>query len=221
MSVTGSIDIPAALAAVAKRPLGAGTTQKNRNAALEMIGRESLVTGAFSYRIAAVQRVEGDLLDFGAGTLKVPALTRVAAGLTATAAVACTLGGALESRVSALCKERRVSLAFVLDELGNELLMYTVRHALSQIRREARRSGESSGSSFSPGCSGFALDQQAAVIALAGGECHGISVTSHGMLNPVKSRSMIIAIGPGLTTQPLRKRCETCSSRKICRYRGL
>ena len=221
MSVIGTIDIPAALAAVAKRPPGAGTSQNTRSTALEMIGRESLARAAFSYRIAPVQRVCGDVLDFGAGTLRVPALVDVATGLTSIAAVVCTLGAAFGVRVSTLCTERRLSLAFVLDELGNELLMYTVRQALLQIRRDARRSGESSGSSFSPGCSGFALDQQGAVVALAGGECQGISVTSQGMLHPVKSRSMIIPVGPGLTAQPLHKRCATCSSRKQCRYRGL
>ncbi len=221
MSVIGDIDVRAALAAVAKRPLTAGTVQKTRNAALEMVGQESLARPIFSYRRAPVQAVCDDLLDFGVSTLRVPGLVDVSAGLTSVTAVVSTLGAAFEERVSALCAERTLSLAFVLDELGNELLMYTVRQALLQIRLEARRHGESSGSSLSPGCSGFALDQQAAVVALAGGERHGISVTSRGMLHPVKSRSMIIPAGPGLTAQPLHKRCVTCSSRKHCRYRGL
>lgn len=221
MSVIGEVDIPAALAAVAKRPLSAGTAQKSRSAALEMIVRESLTRAAFSYSTVPVQDVYDDVLDFGSSELRVPGLADVSTRLTAVTAVVCTLGAAFEARVSALCAERKLSIALVLDELGNELLMYTVRQALLQIRREARRQSLSSGSSLFPGCSGFALDQQAAVVALAGGGFSGVSVTSHGMLYPVKSRSMIVAIGTGLTAQPLRKRCETCSSRKRCRYRGL
>lgn len=221
MPVIGEIDIPAALVAAAKRPLTAGTAQKSRSAALEMIGQESLARPAFSYCSATLQNVCDDVLDFGGSALRVPGLRDVSTGLTAVTAVVCTLGAAFEARVSALCTERKLSLALVLDELGNELLMYTVRQALLQIRLEARRQSLSSGSSLSPGCSGFSLDQQAVVVALAGGERQGISVTSQGMLLPVKSRSMIIPVGAGLSPQPLHKRCETCSSRKKCRYRGL
>ena len=221
MPVTGEIDIPAAVAAVAKRPLSAGTAQKTRSAAVEMIRQESLAKPAFSYRIEPVRAVCDDLLELGSSAIRVPGLVDVSTRLTAVAAVVSTLGAAFEARVSDLCTERKLSLAFVLDELGNELLMYTVRQALLLIRREVRRQRFSSGSSLSPGCSGFALDQQAAVVALAGGGRLGVSVTSLGMLHPVKSRSMIIPVGTGLSAQPLHKRCETCSSRKKCRYRGL
>jgi hypothetical protein len=221
MSVIGEIDISAALVAAAKRPLSSGTSQKSRRAALDMIGQESLARPVFSYSIVPLQGVNDDLLDFGNSALRVPGLTAVSNRLTAVTAVVCTPGAALEARVSGLCKERKLTLAFVLDELGNELLMYTVRQALLQIRLEARRQSLTSGSSLSPGCSGFGLDQQAAVVALAGGEHLGISVTSQGMLHPVKSRSLIIPVGTGLSAQPLHKRCETCSSRKKCRYRGL
>jgi hypothetical protein len=221
MSAFGEIDIPAALAAVAKRPLSAGTSQKSRNAALEMIKHESLAKPAFCYNIVPLQKVYDDVLDFGNSSLRVAELAAVSTRLSAVTAVVSTLGDKLERRVSELCNERRLSLALVLDELGNEMLMYTVRQALLHIRREARRQSLTSGSTLSPGCSGFALDQQVAVVALAGGESHGISVISHGMLHPVKSRSMIIAFGSGLSAQPLHKRCVTCSSRNHCRYRGL
>jgi hypothetical protein len=186
-----------------------------------MVGQESLASPAFTYRIEPVRAVCDGVLDLGSSSIRVPGLVDVSTRLTAVAAVVSTLGAAFEARVSDLCTERRLSLAFVLDELGNELLMYTVRQALQQIRREVRRQRLSSGSSLSPGCSGFALDQQAAVVALADGGRLGASVTSQGMLHPVKSRTMIIPIGTGLSAEPLHKRCETCSSRKKCRYRGL
>lgn len=221
MSVIGDIDVQAALAAVAKRPPRSGTAPKLRHAALAMIGEEALAKPAFSYRIVPVQNVCAADFDFGQCSLRVPALATVATNVTAVVSVVCTLGAALEARVSALCSERMLSLALVLDEIGNELLLNSVRQALLQIRCEARQQGLSSGNSLSPGCSGFALEQQAAVVALAGGNRLGISVTSHGMLNPVKSRSLVVAIGTGLSAQPLHKRCEACSSRKQCRYRGL
>lgn len=221
MSVIGDIDIPAALAAVAKRPPRSGTAPKLRQDAVAMIGEEALAEPAFCYRIVPVQSACSADFGFGRSTLRVPALAGVSTRVTAVASVVCTLGPALEARVSDLCAERRLSLALVLDEVGNELLLSSVRQALLQIRREARQQRLSSGSSLSPGCSGFTLDQQTAVVAMAGGDRLGISVTSHGMLTPVKSRSLIVAIGTGLSAQPLHRRCESCSSRKQCRYRGL
>lgn len=221
MQVISDIDIPAALSAVAKRPPRTGTTPKLRDAAVAMIREESLAMPAFSFRIVPVQNAGDSDFGFGESTLRVPALAAVADRVAAVASVACTLGTSLEARVSDLCIERKLSLALALDEVGNELLLDSVRQALLQIRREARRQCSTSGDSLSPGCSGFALDQQAGVIALAGGDRIGISLTSHGMLNPVKSRSLIVAIGTGLSAQPLYRRCDACSSRKECRYRGL
>jgi len=215
------IDVPTALAALEKRPPRTGTTPKFRHAAVALIREESLAKPAFIFRIVPVQNSCKADFGFGESRLRVPALATVAERVTAVASVICTLGTSLEARVSALCIERKLSLALALDEVGNELLLNTVRQALLQIRREARRQCLTSGDSLSPGCSGFALDQQAGVIALAGGDRIGISVTSHGMLNPVKSRSLIVAVGTGLSAQPLHRRCDACSSRKECRYRGL
>ena len=215
------IDVPSLLAAIEKRPPRTGLVPKFRQAAVAMLRDEALAKPQFVFRIVPVQNSLDADLDFGESRLHVPALAGVASKVTSVASTVCTLGTSLEARVSALCTERRLSLALALDEVGNELLLNSVRQALLQIRREARRQGVSSGNSFSPGCSGFALDQQAGVVALAGGDRIGISVTSHGMLNPVKSRSLIVAIGAGLSAQPLYRMCDECSSRKQCRYRGL
>lgn len=221
MTVIGEIDISDALVAAAKRPSSAGTTRTSRTVVLDMTRQDALARPTFSYHTVPVKSAGNEILDVGAGTLRVPGLRGISTSLTAISAVVCTIGAALEARVSDLCTERKLSLAFALDELGNELLMYTVRQALLKIRVDARRQLKTSGSSLSPGCSGFTLDQQATVIALAGGEHHGISVTTSGMLHPVKSRSMIIPVGTGLSPQPLYKRCESCTSRNQCRYRGL
>jgi hypothetical protein len=215
------IDVPLALAALEKRPSRTGTAPKVRHAAVAMIRDEALAKSEFVFRVVPVQNSLDADFGFGESRLHVPALADVASKVTSVASIVCTLGTSLEARVSALCIERKLSLALAIDEVGNELLFNSVRQALLQIRREARRQCVSSGNSFSPGCSGFALDQQAGVVALAGGDRLSISVTSHGMLNPVKSRSLIVPIGAGLSAQPLHRRCDECSSRKQCRYRGL
>ena len=220
MTVITDIDISRALAAAAKRPRVAGASPKARREALALIENEALVAPACSYRQLPVREASGALLDFGESMLKVPGFAAVSAKLTGVTAVACTLGPALEGRVSTLCAGRRLSLALALDEVGNELLMYTARLVALRIRGEARREGLSAGETLTPGGRGLTLDQQQAVIAMAGGDRLGITVSEQGMLFPVKSRSMVVPIGEGLAAHPLRRRCERCSSREKCRYRA-
>jgi hypothetical protein len=221
MTGVGYIDIARALAAAAKKPRAAGAKPKARGEAVAMIEKEMLAAPAFTYRTLPVREVHGELLDFGDALLRAPGLEPFSSQLTAVTAVVCTLGPALEARISALCAGRKLSLALALDEVGNELLFYTVRHVTLLIRGETRRRGLSAGATFSPGCRDLPLDQQAGVIAMAGGERLGITVTEKGMLFPVKSRSLVVGIGMGLSAPPLHRRCDTCSSRDTCRYRAL
>jgi hypothetical protein len=220
MTLVADIDLHLALAAVAKRPAPAGSAPKLRREAISLVAAEGLATPAFAYRTTALQNVSGVLFDFGDQQLHAPGLTAVAAGLNAVASVVCTLGPVLEERVSELCNKRRLSLAFALDAVGNELLFYTARRASLAVRGDARAHGWTSGDPLVPGGNGLPLDQQGAVVALAGGAQLGVGVTAQGMLYPVKSRSMVIGVGTGLTAKPLLRRCESCSSRGTCVYRA-
>lgn len=220
MTVTGCMDITPALAASARRPLSAGLAPKVRHEAIATVKGEGLAMPSYSYRITKLRDASGGVLDFGHTSICAPGLAEVSTRLIAIAAVVCTLGPALEARVSQLCAGRRLSLALALDRLGNELLMYTARQIMLMVRAEARRQGLSVGDAISPGGRGLLLDQQGTVVALTDGAQLGVSVSDQGMLLPVKSRSMVIGVGPGLTAKPLRRRCEDCSSRGTCGYRA-
>lgn len=219
MTATGGIDIALALAASARRPSPAGTAPRVRQEAIAMVKEEGLAAPVYSYRIATVRNACGEMLDFGPVSICAPGLADVSSRLTAVTAIVCTLGPAIEERVSQLCAGRRLSLALALDRLGNELLMYTARQVMLMVRAEARKQGLSIGDAISPGGRGLLLDQQGTVVALTDGAQLGVRVTDQGMLYPVKSRSMVIGVGPGLTAKPLRRRCEGCSSRETCSYR--
>jgi hypothetical protein len=220
MAVVADIDLSRAFAAAMKRPRVTGPALKARQESLSLIVSESLVAPKCSFRNIASRELRGTPAELllGDGALQTPGVEAVG-GLTGVTAVACTLGPALEQRVSALCAERKLSLALALDELGNELLIYTVRLAARKVRDEARRLGLSTGDMLTPGGRGLPLDQQAEVVGLAGGEQIGITVTQKGMLLPVKSRSTLVSVGKDLTEKPWRRRCDTCSSREQCRYR--
>ena len=220
MMATGIIDVAPALAASARRTSSAGTAPKVLQEAIAMMEEDGLAIPAYSYRSTEVRGASGEVLDFGPASICAPGLAEVSTRLTAVTAVVCTLGPAIEERVSQLCAGRRLSLAFALDQLGNELLMYTARRVLLLVRAAARQQGLSIGDALSPGGRGIQLDQQGTVVAMADGARLGVSVTDQGMLHPVKSRSMVIGVGSGLTAKPLRRRCEGCSSRGTCGYRA-
>jgi hypothetical protein len=96
------------------------------------------------------------------------------------------------------------------------MLFRLADRSVGAIRRRARREGLESGIEVSPGDRGVPLDQQATVLALAGAARIAVSVSGTSMLSPVKSLSVLIALGHGLGPRPARGRCNCCPSRDRC-----
>ena len=211
-----SVDLALALRHLSARPHPLRSGARARGEALETIQREALARPAFGYRILQVQNVRGDAIDVGDATLNAPALAAETLGLKAVAAAVCTLGPAVQERISALFATRRRSLALALDTVANELLFRLADRASATIRREARRAGLGVGSEASPGDPGVPLEQQARVLALADAARIGIHATCAGMLWPMKSLSFLVALGPNLRGRSAPQRCNCCPSRDRC-----
>jgi hypothetical protein len=211
-----SVDLSLALRQVCVRPGPLRSGAGARDQALEMIEREALASPAFSYRILPVQTVLGDAIGVGEAVLDAPALATDTGELKAVAAAACTLGSAVQERISALFATRRRSLALALDTLANELLFRLADRTFATIRREARRTGLGIGIEASPGDPGVPLAQQARVLALADAARIGIHAIGAGMLAPVKSLSFVVALGPNLRRHSAPGRCNCCPSRDRC-----
>jgi len=211
-----SIDLSLTLRQLSARPFPLRSDARARDQALEMIECEALARPAFGYRILPVQSVRGDAIDVGDAALDAPALAAEIGGLKAVAAAACTLGSAVQERISALFATRRRSLALALDTVANELLFRLADRAFATIRREARRAGLGIGIEASPGDPGVPLEQQARVLALADAARIGIHTTGAGMLSPMKSLSFLVALGPNLHKRAAPGRCNCCPSRDRC-----
>jgi len=184
-----------------------------------MIEREDLAAPAIAYCIVPVSRVIGAYIELDGRTVHSPGLTGAPGELQAVAAAVCTLGTALERRISALFAARRRSLALALDDIGNEMLFRLADRSIGTIRRRARREGLESGIEVSPGDRGVPLDQQATVLALAGAARIAVSASDTSTLYPVKSLSVLIALGRGLGPRPAPARCDSCPSRNRCRVK--
>jgi len=156
------------------------------------------------------------MLSAGGTTVHAPGFVGESGELVAVAAATCTLGTPLQERISELFVTRRRSLALALDTIANELLFRLADRAATAIRRDARRMNLETGLELNPGDEGIPLDQQAAVLALSGAGARGISISDAGMLTPLRSLSMLVALGRNLRRRSTAARCEACPSRVRC-----
>jgi hypothetical protein len=190
-----------------------------RHEAQQLLAREAPVREVSSFRLHTVKAIRGHLFELEGGMLAVPAFAPLHGRVAAVAAAACTLGPVLQARISALFQSRQPLLASALDELATEELFRLSERLLSRIRREARRRGLRAGEAQSPGDPGMALAEQPSVIALSGADAE-VSARASGMLQPVKSLSFVVPLGPRLPAQTSPPRCTRCASREFCRLRG-
>lgn len=219
MAVARGLDVlrHAQPAPLGGRPSAART--RLRAQALAMARDEVLVEAAYSYRIVPLQAPAAPLLRAGGESLEAPWLLPASGQLTALACGVCTLGPALERRVSELFAQRRASLAMALDELGNELLFDISRRAQDRMQAEVSRNGLSMSGELRAGDPGLALEAQGAVLRLACAGSIGISLGESFQMHPLKSTSMVLGVGVDLPASSW-SRCDSCNSRATCGVRS-
>src|SRR3990172_6689114 len=164
-----------------------------RRDALDLIEREAPIAAAFCYRIVPLDEPPKSCLRAGGEALDAMRLVPESGQLTAVAAAICTLGPALERRITALFAERRTSLALALDGLGNELLFALSRRLQDRVVTEARKAQLTAAGELRPGDPGLSLKAQPVVLRLAGADTIGVRVTQGQLLHPLKT--MLMGLG--------------------------
>jgi hypothetical protein len=216
MRVARGSDILREVAAAPPRGRPSPVRERLRQKALTLLRGEGLVDAAYSYCIVPLEAPAADWLHASGETLFAPWLLPESGTLTAIACGVCTLGPAIEQRISELFAARHASLAMALDELGNELLFAVSRRAQDRMLADAARRKLSMAGELRPGDPGLALDAQAAVLRLALAENIGVSLGNGGLMHPVKSCSMVM--GVGIDLPPVQwSRCDQCPTRDKCR----
>jgi hypothetical protein len=198
-----SADAPAALARL-------------RDQALETACQEALVDAVWCYRIVPLDSPPDAWLSAGGVSLYAPRLLPESGRLTALACAVCTIGPALERRVRTLFEQRRASLAVALDQLGNEALFETARRMQDRIALAAAGEGLSVAGELRPGDPGLEASAQTSVLHLADAARIGCRVSDGGLLEPLKSTSMVLGVGVDLPAVEW-SRCDPCPSRDRCR----
>lgn len=208
------------------RAQGACRTQPGRRQErLAAIAEEALAIGAslaapvvaWSWREVLALH-PGRLRLAGIQPLRHVALAEALAGATRVAAVALTLGPALERRASQEATSRP-SLALALDAYGSLLLMRLAAETRTTLAAESGARGLALGRSLSPGMAGWpVLPGQAELLAMLEKIPGGITLTELGMLVPGKSLTFLA--GAGVALEPGGDPCERCESSARCTHRA-
>ncbi len=187
---------------------------------LERAETENWIQPAVSFQVWPV-------LQFGPGWTELSNGSRLRAQVlslhlrkaTHLALGVCTVGAAVETRVSDWFATGERLRAVVLDEIGT-LVLYRLGDQLeAQMAKQAAILGLDASGVLNPGEDSFDISEQTTVVHLAGGESIGVSVTSAGMLIPRKSLSLLMGFGARMPQWSRGERCARCGARERCPHR--
>ena len=196
---------------------GSPARARLREQAIATIFAEELVEASYSYNIVPLSAPPAALLEAGGERLHAPRLLPDSGELTALGCGVCTLGPRLEARVSALFHEKRAALAVSIDEVANEMLFALGRRIQDRMLSECYRKRLRMGAELHAGDPGLELDAQAAVLRLAEAEKVGVALFKGHLITPLKSSSVVFAVGRDLP-EVAWSRCESCPSAKKCNF---
>jgi hypothetical protein len=186
--------------------------------AIELIRSEVLLEASYSYNIVSLDRpADGPRLQAGGEILEGSRLLPESGELTALGCGVYTLGPRFEARIGELFQRRHAALAVVLDDLGIELLFALGRRIQDRMLSECYRKRLSMGAELHAGDPGLNLESQAAVLRIAEGSKIGVALHRDQLITPLKSGSVVFAVGRDLPEVPW-SRCESCPSNNKCQY---
>ncbi|NPV75489.1 MAG: hypothetical protein HPY59_03850 [Anaerolineae bacterium] len=132
--------------------------------------------------------------------------------------IICTIGSAIEEKVSALYRSDPVlSLAF--DGFGTAAIEALAAFACETVRIRAKEEDLCISIPYSPGMIEWPLEKgQNQIFSILQPDPLVVRLTPSFQMIPKKSMSMIIGIGTGFNHND-RQTCDFCAARQTCRYR--
>jgi hypothetical protein len=198
---------------------------RQRRPQLVKIAQQALTDGmqliqpSAVYRILAVQnlRHETMLLEGGA-KLTGALIAEQLAQAQQVALMICTLGKALEDRISVLMHSDPL-LAFALDGFGTVAMESLGAALCSKLEADAREHGSYASIPLNPGIIGWPVEVgQPQIFSLLDTSCIGVILNESFQMIPRKSTSMIL----GISSSPFNagRTCDFCGLRETCRYQN-
>ncbi len=176
-----------------------------------------LIRPAVAYRQVKVEALRHEkLLLEGGGVLSGPLVARQLGGSLWVALIVCTLGDALDRRVSALLPTDPV-YALALDGAGTAAIETLAAAVCQYFDALSARDGLQTTIPISPGMLGWPVDVgQGQVFALLDTDEIDVALTPSFQMIPRKSTSMAIGVGPEVRIDG--RPCDFCSMQGACRF---
>ncbi len=179
----------------------------------------TLIKPAVVYRILPVKYMRHEVFHLASGgKLTGAPLVQHLAGSQKIAFIVCTLGSALEQRVSALLPMDS-SYAFALDGFGTVALEALGMETCAKLEIGFRADGFFTSIPLSPGINGWSVGVgQSQIFSLIDAAQIGISLNESAQMVPHKSTSMIL----GVNSSPYiaGRTCDFCNMKETCRYQN-
>jgi hypothetical protein len=178
---------------------------------------QELLAPAALYTITPVRHFEHQqvVLDNGA-TFSGGLAARALAGASQAALAVCTIGPALEERMSALFGEGDALRAVALEGAGIAAIRQVANAVGVLICDVATGHGLSVGMRASPGQEGWSIQQQRVLFGVVPAEEIGVRLTSSYLMLPRKSVSFVIGLGLDMRADAVP--CDYCSKRERCNW---
>jgi len=168
-------------------------------------------------RWAPVTRRSADGFEVDGESLAIPGIGPRWGAVAHVAAAVCTIGEALERRVSALWEARELPLASMLDSVGSgavESLAEYVNDLLCQQGLPSLRVTNR----ISPGYGEWDVAEQGRLFRLCPGDAIGVTLNEACVMTPGKSISLLVGAGPDARVDHYFSQCGRCWMRD-CAYR--
>jgi hypothetical protein len=165
-----------------------------------------------------VARRGPDALEVAGVTLTIPAIGERWGGVEHVAAAVCTIGDALERRVSELWEARELPLASMLDSVGSGAVESLAEYVNDVLCQQGLAAGLKVTNRISPGYGDWDVAEQTQLFRLCAGTPVGVTLNTVCVMTPGKSISLLAGAGVAARVDHYFSQCARCWMRD-CAYR--
>lgn len=135
---------------------------------------------------------------------------------TAIAVFIATCGREVEAYSKQLLQQGNILEGFIVDLIGSEIAEGMADYTHNRIMHEMALSGMHTTNRYSPGYCNWPVNDQKQLFRIMGDNTCGVSLSESSLMQPIKSVSGIIGIGPGVINRGYA--CAYCEADQ-CLYR--
>jgi len=187
---------------------------------LEDVTEKCLLAPLYTYRILPIASIESNriLLKDGA-IIKGDLLPSILSKSSKLVVIACTIGPRLENEATKYMAHGDTLRGLLLDGIGTAAIDELVIKTCKLMRLKAKERGLQASSPLCPGMPGLNISEQWNLFELLSPNGIGITLSSSGIMHPLKSSSAVIGIGPDMPVWTQAEVCGRCNLGDSCHYR--